>query len=113
MSELKYLSENNEFSNVSRYQVLRVIEETPSTYLETYNQVKIPVSPDDSYHVVSQAEVGRLDMIANDYYGIPEYWWIIAIANNMVDPFLVNEGVMLRVPSLLTVSNYNNKILLR
>lgn len=110
---LNYLSVNNEFENVSRYQILRVIEEGKDTYLETYNQVKVPVSDEDSYHVVTHAEVNRLDLIANDYYGVPEFWWMIALANNLIDPFIVNEGVMLRIPSLITMNDFKNQILQR
>lgn len=110
---LNYLSVNNEFENVSRYQILRVIEEGKDTYLETYNQVKVPVSDEDSYHVVTHAEVNRLDLIANDYYGVPEFWWMIALANNLIDPFIINEGVMLRIPSLITMNDFKNQILQR
>lgn len=110
---LNYLPVNNEFENVSRYQILRVIEEGKDTYLETYNQVKVPVSDEDSYHVVTHAEVNRLDLIANDYYGVPEFWWMIALANNLIDPFIVNEGVMLRIPSLITMNDFKNQILQR
>ena len=111
--ELRYLSENNEYLNVSRYQVLRVIDNAKDTYLETYNQVRVPYSTDDSYHVVTHAEEGRLDIIANHYYGNPQYWWMIALANGFIDPFSINEGVMIRVPSLLTMNDYRNEILMR
>lgn len=111
---MRYLENNNEYSSQpSRYKVLRVIENQGYTYLETYNQVKIPSSRNDLYHIVEHNEVNRLDIISEKYYNTPDYWWAIALANNMIDPFVVNEGVMLRVPSLLTLNDINNKILIR
>lgn len=112
---IRYLSENNEYNQTSRYQVLRAISETtnPAIYLETYNQIEIPVSEDDSYHVVTHAEVNRLDIISNTYYGRPDFWWAIALANNFIDPFVVQEGVMIRIPSTLTLNDPDNRILSR
>lgn len=114
---IRYLSQNNEYDKTSRYQVLRVISEDtstgPATYLETYNQIEIPISEDDSYHIVTHAEVNRLDIIANTYYERPDFWWAIALANNFIDPFIVQEGVMLRIPSTLTLNDQNYRILSR
>lgn len=109
---VRYLDKNNEFDLTSRYQVLRVISDD-STYLETYNQVVVPESEDDSYHIVTHREVNRLDIISNDYYGRPDFWWAIALANNFIDPFIVQEGVMLRIPSTITLNSIQNRILCR
>lgn len=109
---VRYLNKNNEFDMTSRYQVLRVIADE-DTYLETYNQLTVPESDDDNYHVVTHKEVNRLDIIANDYYGRPDFWWAIALANNFIDPFIVQEGVMLRIPSTITLNSIQNKILCR
>lgn len=109
---MRYLSSNNEYQGLSsRYQTLRVVENEGQTYLETYNQVKIPESSSDSYHIVGHDEINRLDIISNLYYGTPTFWWAIALANGMIDPFLVSEGVMLRVPSRLTLNNVQYRIL--
>lgn len=111
---MKYLNRNNEYQGLSsRYQVLRVVEDEGQMYLETYNQVKVPESDSDSYHVVDRSEVNRLDIISNKYYMTPTLWWAIALANNMIDPFVVNEGVMLRIPSQLTLNDIQNRILTR
>lgn len=109
---IRYLPSNKEFSKTSRYQVLRVIEDK-DTYLETYNQVEVPLSDGDSYHVVKHSEVNRLDIIANTFYGRSDYWWAIALANNFIDPFVVQEGVMIRIPSVITLNNRSYKILIR
>lgn len=110
---MKYLSENNEYEKLSRYSVLRIIEEGKDHFLETYNHIEIPVSSQDSYHVVSESEVNRLDIISNKHYGTPNNWWIIALANNMIDPLVVNKGTMLRVPTMMTVLDTRVKALVR
>ena len=113
--KLTYEPRNVEYkSNRSRYQILRVINDnTTNRYLETQNQKFIPESDQDSYHIVQATEVGRLDIISNKYYGTPVYWWAIALANEFIDPFIVNEGVMIRIPSLMSLSDYKNEILTR
>lgn len=111
---MRYLDSNNEYAGLtSRYKILRVVEDEGDTYLETYNQVLVPVSPDDSYHIVEHKEVNRLDLIAIRYYSSPSFWWAIALANNLIDPFVINEGVMLRIPSIATLDNFNYRILTR
>lgn len=110
---VRYLDSNREYNQVSRYGVLRVIEDQGQTYLETYNQKFVPKSDEDTYHIVEHREVNRLDMISESHYGTPDYWWAIALANNMIDPFVVSEGVMLRIPSMTTLNLPANGILVR
>jgi nucleoid-associated protein YgaU len=47
-------------------------------------------------HVIQGAE--RLEIIAHRYYGDEEYWWIIALANRIMDPFSLTAGARLRIP---------------
>ncbi len=113
--KLIYETQNVEYkTGNSRYQILRVINDnTSNRYLETQNQKTVPESNQDSYHVVQHDEVGRLDIISTRYYGTPIYWWAIALANEFIDPFIVNEGVMIRIPSLMTLSDSRSEILTR
>lgn len=48
-------------------------------------------------HVLRSGE--RLDHLAHRYYGDSDYWWIIAVANRITDPFTLVPGTRLRVPS--------------
>lgn len=112
--DIKYLSDNLEYVGMtSRYEVLRVISENKSSYLETYNQIKVPQGEGDQYHIVEDSEVGRLDLIAYKYYSDSSYWWAIALANDFIDPFALNKGVMIRIPSLLSLVDVDNGILNR
>lgn len=47
-------------------------------------------------HVLQAGE--RLDVVAWKYYGDSEYWWVVAIANRIMDPFSLTVGTRLRIP---------------
>lgn len=54
----------------------------------------------DELWVVPSAGVPRLDLLANDFYGTPALWWVLAIVNNMLDPLVgVPTGTAIRVPT--------------
>lgn len=60
------------------------------------------VVPDntDELWVVPPAGVPRLDLLANDFYGTPQLWWVLASVNNMLDPLVgVPAGTGIRVPT--------------
>lgn len=59
----------------------------------------------DYYHLVTVVDVLRLDLIAYKYYTNVEYWWIIAAANNILDPFNLTVGTILRIPGETFVIN--------
>jgi len=47
-------------------------------------------------HIVKSGE--RFDVLASRYYGDSEYWWVIALANRIADPFSLRAGHKLRIP---------------
>lgn len=108
-------SENNEYKATdSRYKILRKItDDTDTSYLETQNQRFVPNDPGDTYYKVGHAETNRLDIIANTCYGNYTLWWAIALANEIIDPFSVPEGSILRIPSLTSLYSIKNQILTR
>lgn len=57
----------------------------------------------------------RLDIISNDYYGDPDYDWLIMLANPEYGSleYKIPDGTVLRIPYPLssTLENYNNKII--
>ena len=58
----------------------------------------IPLKNDDIYVATQTGD--RLDLLANQYYGSPAYWWIIANANNIHDGKLgLKDGTILRIPA--------------
>lgn len=86
----------------SRYNPYRqIIDETSNQkYLETFNNTEIDSSDQDTYYTVDIRTENRLDIIASEKYGFSTYWWVIALANNIIDPFDIPYGTILRIPPL-------------
>jgi nucleoid-associated protein YgaU len=62
---------------------------------------------DFSVHQVAERERGRLDLIAHKFYGNPLYWWIIAHANDVIDPIGdITTGQFLRIPAASLVDQF-------
>ena len=60
------------------------------------------VVPDvtDTLFTVPPGGEHRLDLIAYEFYGVRELWWVIARVNNIDDPLVgVPHGTLLRIPS--------------
>lgn len=92
-----------------RYKNCKILTdtETGEVLLSTREITKIKLSVDDRYHTVQANEVGRLDLIAYNYYGNPLLWWVIAQANDIYDPFNAPEvNTMIRIPSLVKMYDY-------
>lgn len=62
---------------------------------------EIPLSQNDIY-VISQ-KGDRFDILAQQYYSNPSYWWVISIANENLpqDSLFIPEGQQIRIPSNL------------
>lgn len=61
------------------------------------------IEPDvtDDFHQVLPGESFRLDLIAYQHYGTPRLWWVLALANDITNPFTAPYvGDTLRVPSV-------------
>lgn len=97
--------EPKSYPNVSRYSSLRRLKDTESGkyYHENWIQKFIKVSADDQYYTVTLYEKNRLDIVSNMYYSTPKYWWVIAIANNILDPFDLPIGTNLRIPPIISI----------
>ena len=94
------------YKNASRYKNLRTIQDVYSGKIhhESYIQQAIQRSnADDAYETVTLETENRLDIIAYKYYGSPRYWWVIALANYIIDPFDIPAGSVLRIPPLLSL----------
>lgn len=83
---------------MSRYHSLRhIIDSNSNVYMESPNSFNL--SEDGcTYHQVEVGEEGRLDIIATTYYQDPSMYWIIALANNIIDPFIIIPGTILKIP---------------
>lgn len=101
---LEYYPARN-YTTLSRYATTeRLFDSKLGVYYHsTYDKTTIPVSENDTYITVDRQAENRLDVIANRIYGYAPYWWIIAIANDIIDPFNVPYGTILRCPPLVSL----------
>ena len=93
------------YDNLSRYDATeRLLDSKNGVYYhKTFKEVDIPLSSGDTFVTVDVKSENRLDVIANDVYGYAPYWWILAFANNIIDPFNVPIGTVLRCPPLMSI----------
>jgi hypothetical protein len=64
---------------------------------------EIPYTSTDLY--VSTVSGDRLDLLAHQFLGDVDYWWIISTANPDIirrDSFILDEGLEIRIPSNLS-----------
>lgn len=52
-----------------------------SWYLGKYVHRSIPSAPDDKKIIISAKYENRPDLLANDLYGSPAYWWVFMVRN--------------------------------
>lgn len=90
------------YNHVSRYGKYRQIVDD-NVYTETFNQTHINKSNNDIYHTVLPEQENRLDKIANLYYKDPSMSWAIMLANDLIDPFIIVPGTILRIPPIVSL----------
>jgi len=68
---------------------------------------KIPRSNNDTFVMI--VERTRLDHLAYKFYKNPEYWWVIANANNINGTMYAKLGSQIRIPMNITqiIAEYN------
>ena len=64
---------------------------------------EIPYDDGDTYITLTRQQATRIDLLAYDYYGESNYFWVILLANNLDYPTDMYEGMVIRMPSADTV----------
>jgi hypothetical protein len=67
---------------------------------DAYQATILPSIPQNAMDITVATETGdRLDTLANQFYGDPGLWWVIASANNIHSaPIGFKDGTILRIP---------------
>lgn len=94
-----------------RYQNIAVTKQAPALPQYFTNNIypDIPLSNDDNYVITTLGD--RLDLLAFDFYGDVNMWWIIASANSLSgDSLFPPPGIQLRIPVNIQeiLSSYRN-----
>lgn len=101
---------------INRYQSINTTRQnvTGSEYYLNNVYPEIPQTEDDDYVIAVLGD--RMDLLANDFYGDPSLWWVIASANSLPgDSLYLEPGTQIRVPNnvLEVLNQYNQTNLLR
>lgn len=95
------------YDKASRYAKVKTIKKTGKRYHVTNRERFVNYSNLDKSHIVTNKTVNRLDVVSNDFYGTPIYWWLIAEANLIFDPLSeMYVGQKLIIPYIDNLNNY-------
>lgn len=98
-----YFKPNDSLSRYKTYR--RIINEVyQPLQLKLVNGITREKTYLGTFHSVTLREENRLDIIADEEYGDKRLYWVIAMANNIIDPFNVKQGTVLKIPQIATVS---------
>jgi len=82
---------------MERYEYAKLDTATGRKAYRTVQMMEIPKSYDDRY--IFSKEGDRLDLLAYEFYGDTQLWFILANANNLgKGTFAVPPGLQLRIP---------------
>ena len=84
---------------MSRYTEIPITRDNGKRYYVSSFYPTIPLSSNDIYAITDFGD--RLDILANQFYGDPSLYWVLAAANpDLVSPdsISVKGGIQLRIP---------------
>lgn len=90
-------------SKVSRYKAFKAYMTRENVYLENPSYIEVPEHPDDTFFLVTGPYVDRLDLISHKFYNESKLWWVIAEANQIINPLEVPINSLLRIPAKSTL----------
>ncbi len=89
----------SDLSETSRYNwSVLYVDSKNGDFFGTRQPLKLREHETDSYHVVSEADSKRIDLIAWKYYRDVRLWWVIAEFNDINNPLEIPTGTTLRIP---------------
>ena len=87
----------------SRYDYTKTKKVNKKTVFKPTLYPKIPLRDDDIY--IFSRESDKLEHLSHRFYNTPEYWWVIAKANNISNGSIFLEpGKQLRIPNITSIS---------
>lgn len=82
----------------SRYQFPVHYKTSDGSYVGMRTPIDASPRPDDRYHKTYPGD--RLDILAFNYLGKAELWWVIADFNDIFFPLELEPGRLLRIPTI-------------
>ena len=89
----------SELSETSRYNWSVYYIDKNGDFYGTRQPLKLKEHSTDLFHVVTEADSKRIDLIAWKFYRDVRLWWVIAEFNNISNPLELPIGMTLRIPT--------------
>ena len=80
---------------MSRYDIIKKISDDKITRIGTADLPKFEEDNSDMLLIAIHGD--KCDLISQQYYGTTDYWWFIALVNNLTSNN-IEAGTQLRVP---------------
>jgi len=64
----------------------------------------LPPAADDI--IIQITSPDRLDKLAQEFYGTPELWWVIASLNSIKGTYVIPSNTIIRIPTRSRISSY-------
>lgn len=88
-------------SGNSRYRELKVLRyPNGEECLETPSKMGVKKTQRDTIYMIEAKYENRLDLVAHRFYRVPTVYWAIACINELLDPFDIQAGEVVRVPAM-------------
>jgi len=95
MADKVILPINSRFKDTTLY-----TDTNNDTFFGTWKRIEIQDTTEFIYYQIKASDIGRLDLLAYDYYGDPTLDWVIMDFNSIVDPiFGLEIGQKIKIPS--------------
>ena len=90
-------------SATSRYATTPVIDYEGKFAYPIYRKKNLVFHPQDKHYEISKEMEYRPDLVSNQFFGVPDFWWRIMEMNHMVDilEFRAGRNIILPGSSLL------------
>lgn len=87
----------------SRYAESKVVYYTERKLLtfNTYKKKTFPTASSDKFMVITKGVEFRPDLVSQQAYGTPDFWWKIMEANDMKDIYEFKAGENIRIPGAI------------
>lgn len=82
----------------SRYASCILYVDGATEFLGTRPRIDTSPRPDDVFHTVVEGD--RIDLVAYNYLGSAQLWWVISDYNGIACPLDPLVGMVLRIPSI-------------
>lgn len=96
---------------MERYREINIEQTEEGVRLQTTRYPYLEPTAEDYYVITVSGD--RLDILATQFYGSTEYWWVIASANPSIrrDALYLTPGHQLRIPANLNayLTAYQNQ----